>query len=128
VLSVPGSIKVVRSLCGLLGGKQHHFGHFYVWFSGPERADHARTDIGGFGLVVLFHCSFLVCIYVFLILVGSTLFCTLLYYIYNMYIASSIIYYCSYVWFVVLPFIVFVILTDPRVAGEEEGMVQFNSF
>jgi hypothetical protein len=35
-------------------------------------------------------------------------------------IAFSIISY-SYVWFVLAPFIVFVILTDPRVAGEERG-------
>jgi hypothetical protein len=59
----PGSIRVVRFLCGLPGGKKYYFGHFCVWFSGPERADHTRTDTRCFGLVVLFHCSFLVCIY-----------------------------------------------------------------
>jgi hypothetical protein len=63
MFSVPRSIRVVQSLCGLPRGKRSYFGHLCVWFSGPERADHTRTDTRGFGLVVLFHCSFLVCIY-----------------------------------------------------------------
>jgi hypothetical protein len=63
VFSVPGSIRVVWSLCGLPRGKQYYFGHFCVWFSGPEWADHIRTDTRGFGFVASFHCSFLVCIY-----------------------------------------------------------------
>jgi hypothetical protein len=63
VFPVHRSIRVVRSLCGLPRGKQYYFGHFCVWFSGTERADHVRTITRGFGFVVLFHCSFLVCLH-----------------------------------------------------------------
>jgi hypothetical protein len=37
LFSVSGSIRIVRSLCGLPKGKKYYFGHFCVWFSSPER-------------------------------------------------------------------------------------------
>jgi hypothetical protein len=111
LFSVPGSIRVVRSLRGLPRGKHYYFGHFCVWFSRPEgQTMHGRLQ----GVLVLLPCFTAVSLFVYILNTRGQHFVwyTVLLYIYT---AFSIISYCSYVWFVLPPpFIVFAILTDPR--------------
>jgi hypothetical protein len=94
--------------------RYYYFGHFCVWVSGPELADHIRTDTRGFGLLLVL-LEFPCCVYFQYLLAA--------FFRYSVYLYIQI--YLTFILFLIVlmfglyspPFIAFVILPDPRVAG-----------